>query len=114
LQSRWRSALAISCTDETGPAAPAQRAPRRKRRATRSGRWQCRQRLVDAVTLRTLRVALAKRRELVITTTLTILMGKLHEALRAANVPEGLAREAAEEAANGFNKLEEGLNTLRL
>ena len=60
------------------------------------------------------RGALAKRRELVITTIMTILMGKLHEALRAANVPEGLAREAAEEAANGFNKLEEGLNTLRL
>jgi hypothetical protein len=41
-------------------------------------------------------------------------MGKLHEALRAADVPEGLAREAAEEAANGFSKLEEGLNALRL
>lgn len=40
---------------------------------------------------------------------MTVVMGKLHEALRAANVPEGLAREAAEEAANGFNKLERAL-----
>jgi hypothetical protein len=46
--------------------------------------------------------------------TMTILVGKLHEALRAADVPEGLAREAAEEAANGYSKLEEGLNALRL
>ena len=45
---------------------------------------------------------------------LTILMGKLHEALRAANVPEALAREAAEEAATGYSKLEEGLNAVRL
>jgi hypothetical protein len=46
--------------------------------------------------------------------TMTILMGKLHEALRAANVPEALAREAAEEAATGYRKLEEGLNAVRL
>jgi hypothetical protein len=45
---------------------------------------------------------------------MTILMGKLHEALRAANVPEGLARDAAEEAATGYSKLEEGLNAVRL
>jgi hypothetical protein len=45
---------------------------------------------------------------------MTILMGKIHEALRAANVPEALAREAAEEAATGYSKLEEGLNAVRL
>jgi hypothetical protein len=41
-------------------------------------------------------------------------MGKLHAALRAANVPESLAREAAEEAATGYSKLEKGLDALRL
>jgi phage shock protein A len=45
---------------------------------------------------------------------MTILKGKLHEALRAANVPEGLAREAAEEAATGYSKLEKGLDAVRL
>ena len=45
---------------------------------------------------------------------MTILMGKLHEALRAADVPEALAREAAEEAATGYSKLEEGINAVRL
>jgi hypothetical protein len=45
--------------------------------------------------------------------TITILMGKLHEALRAANVPEGPAREAAEEVATGYSKLEKGLDAVR-
>jgi hypothetical protein len=78
---------------------------------TRDGLWQCRQPVVDAVTLPR---HVANRRELIITTTMPILLGKLHDALRAANVPEGLAREAAEEAANGYSKLEEGLNALKL
>ena len=76
---------------------------------------QCRQPLVEAVTLpNTLPRRIENRGELVIIITMSILMGKLHEALRAADVPEGLARDAAEEAANGYSKLEEGLNALRL
>ena len=66
--------------------------------------------MTNAVT----RCAFANFGELVMFITMTILMGKIHEALRAADVPEGLAREAAEEAAGGYNTLEERLNALRL
>jgi hypothetical protein len=45
---------------------------------------------------------------------MAIMMGKLYEALRAGDVPEDTAREAAEEAAAFENRLADATADLRL